>query len=86
MSDKLMPVDLSKVKEAVLWKEISLRHRTVVMVVMDDDLSGAEGEGKESKDMWWSGGHTNALGLLVWAKAYMLMQIVNTATNEAGGE
>ena len=85
MSDKLMPVDLSKVKEAVLWKEISLRHRTVVMVVMDDDLSGDRGEGKEAKDMWWSGGHTNALGLLVWGKAYMLTQIVNSANLETEG-
>ena len=86
MSDKPMPIDLSEVKEAALWKELSLRHRTIVMVVMDDDLSGDEGEGKEAKDMWWSGGHTNALGLLVWGKAHMLMQIVNIANNEAEGD
>ena len=86
MSDKLMPIDLSEVNEVALWKELSLRHRTIVLVVMDDDLSGGEGEGKEAKDMWWSGGHTNALGLLVWAKAYMLQQIVNNANNEADGD
>lgn len=86
MSDKPLPIDLSKVEESALWKEISLRHRTVVMVVMDDDLSGNQGEGKESKDMWWSGGHTNALGLLVWGKEDILGRIDRTVHTEAEGD
>ena len=84
MSDEIAYfTDLKNVPEDALWKEISLRHRTVVMIVMDDDLSGNQGEGKESKDTWWSGGHTNALGLLVWGKEDMLRRIERAANTEA---